>query len=658
MKKNLLTLGLMIAGVAAISQVPRKTLFEEFTGENCGPCASTNPALNVTLAGNPNVIALKWQVPIPSAPTATWSLWQTNLSEIQWRYTGAGYGYPSQNTSTNSVTSGINSAPSGRFDGQHQWTFGATSDHPFYVSNTVINNAAAVTTPFGITMTPVWDGTFSNAVVSVTVAAASSFTSVGALVFRLCLIERKINFPTAPGTNGEKDFEDVVRKSYPTIQSGTALSGTWTAGQVQTFTIACAAPSYIVDKSQMAFVGFIQDDGNKKVMQAERTAQPSIPNDAKVSSIVATAFSCSNSINPSVAVKNIGSNSITSLTITPYIDGVAQTVYTTAVSIASGATSTVALSTYTATSGSHTFSVNINGVSGGDVNTANNTGSSSFALVQTYFPGPVTEGYVSTTFPPTNWFKTNADGGAANWSRNSTAGVAPSGAGAAKYDFYNNAVIGDSDDLFLPPSDLTGITSPSLTFDVAYAFYTAVPNNESDKLEVFCSTNCGATWTSIYMKAGTTLTTAPLTTAAFVPTALQWRNEVVALPAGASNNPSVLVKFTATSDYGNNLYIDNVNLGQATVTAVKSIAASEFNVELFPNPSSEFTNLNVTTKNASSAKVLVYNTIGQLVSEKAVTLNEGFNNITIDTKTLSNGVYNVVLSSSNGSIAKKLTVSK
>jgi hypothetical protein len=87
------------------------------------------------------------------------------------------------------------------------------------------------------------------------------------------LVERKINFLVAPGTNGEKDFEDVVRKSYPTLQAGTSLPTTWTAGQTQTFTVACAIPSYIVDKSQMAFVGFIQDDGNKKVLQAERTAQ-------------------------------------------------------------------------------------------------------------------------------------------------------------------------------------------------------------------------------------------------------------------------------------------------------------------------------------------------------------------------------------------------
>lgn len=656
MKKNLLALSLIVSGYMAFAQVPRKTLYEEFTGENCGPCASTNPNLNVTLAGNPNVIALKWQVPIPSAPSAAWSLYQTNITEINWRYQAAGYGYQSQNTPTSTISNGINSAPSGRFDGQHAWVFGATSDHPFYVSNTVINNAAAATTPFAINMSTTWDATFSNAVVSVTVSAASAFTSSAALVYRLCLVERKINFLVAPGSNGEKDFEDVVRKSYPTIQAGTSLPTTWTAGQTQTFTVACAIPSYIVDKSQMAFVGFIQDDGNKKVWQAERTAQPSIPNDAKFVAVVAPAVSCANSIAPSVAVKNNGTNPITSLTITPYIDGIAQSVFNTTVNIAGGATSTIALSTYTATGGSHTFSVNISGVSGGDVNTSNNKGSGQFALVQNYIPGPVTEPYTAVTFPPTNWFMTNADGGAASWSRNATAGFG--GAGAAKYDFYNNGVIGDKDELFLPPTNLTGVSTPVLTFDVAYAFYTAAPNNENDKLEVFCSTNCGSTWTSIYMKAGTTLTTAPLTTGNFVPSAAQWRNEVVALPAAASNNASVLVKFVTTSDYGNNLYIDNVNLNQANPTVIKSNLANANSVNVFPNPTKADAYLNVNLQEASKVNISVVNALGQIVLQKEADLTFGNNSVKLDTKDFASGLYNVIVETNNGSMVKKLTVSK
>jgi hypothetical protein len=86
MKKTYLILALLITALCTNAQV-RMSLFEEFTGENCAPCASTNPALNVTLANNSTkVIAIKWQVPIPSAPSNTWSLYKTNQAEIDWRY--------------------------------------------------------------------------------------------------------------------------------------------------------------------------------------------------------------------------------------------------------------------------------------------------------------------------------------------------------------------------------------------------------------------------------------------------------------------------------------------------------------------------------------------------------------------------------------------
>ena len=144
--KKLLLAGLIVTGMSAVAQTPRLSLFEEFTGETCNPCAATNPGLNTILTSptnTPLVVAIKWQVPIPVAPTTTWSLYKTNQTEIDWRYgpSPSGYGYPSQWTNTTAVTSGINAAPTGLFDGQHQWVFGAASDHPYYVSNAVIATA-------------------------------------------------------------------------------------------------------------------------------------------------------------------------------------------------------------------------------------------------------------------------------------------------------------------------------------------------------------------------------------------------------------------------------------------------------------------------------------------------------------------------------------
>jgi hypothetical protein len=43
MKKNLLSFAILLAGASLFAQTPRKVLYEEFTGETCPPCASTNP---------------------------------------------------------------------------------------------------------------------------------------------------------------------------------------------------------------------------------------------------------------------------------------------------------------------------------------------------------------------------------------------------------------------------------------------------------------------------------------------------------------------------------------------------------------------------------------------------------------------------------------
>ncbi|MFZ9453867.1 MAG: hypothetical protein ACO27Q_01410, partial [Bacteroidia bacterium] len=127
MTKTRTLLVILALSCTAFAQTPRLCLYEEFTGENCPPCAATNPGLNTLLASATNstkAVAIKWQVPIPSAPSATWSLYQTNKADINWRYSTYGYG--------------INSAPSGRMDGRNVTVFGAASDHPANLNNNVI----------------------------------------------------------------------------------------------------------------------------------------------------------------------------------------------------------------------------------------------------------------------------------------------------------------------------------------------------------------------------------------------------------------------------------------------------------------------------------------------------------------------------------------
>ncbi len=662
MKKTYLILVLLITALCTNAQV-RMSLFEEFTGENCGPCAATNPALNITLANNSaKVIAIKWQVPIPSAPSNTWSLYKTNQAEIDWRYKSTGYNYPSQNTPTNSITNGINSAPAGRLDGRHQWDFGAPQDHPFYISNSVINAAQSQTTNFSINMSTAWDPLFNNCAVTVTVQSSTAFTAVGNLVYRLCLVERMVSFDSPPGTNGEKDFADPVRKSYPTTAGtgttisgmGTLLPGTWTAGQTQTFVVNCAIPSYIQDKGQMAFVGFVQEDGTKKIYQAARTLQPAIPNDAKAVAISIPSVGCTSTLIPSISIKNNGVNAITAMTITPVLDGVPGADVFWTGSLAPTATTSVIMNMINTSAGAHTYSYNISGVSGGDVVSSNNTKKMLFITPTSSFVGPVTEGFVNTTFPPTNWALFNLDNGVNTFTRSTLAGAYGTSFESMLFQ-VNSITNGDIDEIYLPPTDLTGFSAPEIKFDISYC---QISTTSKDSLKVKVSADCGNTWNTVYSNGGSTMATAPPNnTTFFVPTAAQWSTTVIPLTSYA-NAPQLLVKFWGRSNVGNRLFLDNINLQQNSPTAIKNTDAADLAFEVYPNPTNDETTVFVRADGVADVKVTVTNSIGQLVYNKEHKLNAGSNNVSLDCKNLAAGIYIVTLQSENKNQTKKLIISK
>jgi PKD repeat protein len=130
--------------------------------------------------------------------------------------------------------------------------------------------------------------------------------------------------------------------------------------------------------------------------------------------------------------------------------------------------------------------------------------------------------------------------------------------------WFDNFTINDAgnmDEVRTQRLNFTGYSSAQLTFDVAYAAYNAT---YVDGLDVAVSTDCGATWTTVYSKTGSTvaagnLPTAAATTALFVPTAAQWRTETVSLNSyiGQAN---VQIAFKNIAAYGNALYVDNINI--------------------------------------------------------------------------------------------------
>jgi hypothetical protein len=289
-----------------------------------------------------------------------------------------------------------------------------------------------------------------------------------------------------------------------------------------------------------------------------------LPWDARTQSINTpannTAF-CSNVVVPNVTIKNSGLNTITSLTIFAQIDNGTPVANSWTGSLALGATATLNLSSITTTGGTHVLKVYTSNPNGNvDQVPANDTSQASFTVLvpQT---GPIVEGFESTTFPPIGWRVVNPNTGSLTWERTTLA--AKSGIASSRIFFWNYTTVGHLDFLLSPIVDATNFDTAQITFDRAYRKYNTSTTTFNDTLIIQISTDCGVTFPlTVWKKGGTALATNPTpTTANWAPAAADWLTETIDLrPLLPVNTTSFTVSFTGKNAFGQNLYLDNINI--------------------------------------------------------------------------------------------------
>jgi PKD repeat protein len=125
---------------------------------------------------------------------------------------------------------------------------------------------------------------------------------------------------------------------------------------------------------------------------------------------------------------------------------------------------------------------------------------------------------------------------------------------------------GNLDALFSSKLDLSANQDAYLLFDVAYARY---GGDYSDTLVVYASVDCGDNFYPIWFKGGSDLATAASTQESFVPTDQQWANERIALNF-LNGYADVHIAIVNWSGWGNNLYLDNINIGVPTYSSPSS----------------------------------------------------------------------------------------
>ncbi len=277
----------------AIAQVDRLVLFESFSGENCGPCAAINPQVSALYEANKDrVLMLKYQLPIPSA------------GPIYNEAKAGGF-----DASTRGSFYAVNSAPWGQQDGLK---LRSNSNHPAYWTDSLITARAAVKSPISINVSHTYSQDDKKITIEYEIKNETSAAISGTNRIYIALFEELMTYLTAPGTNGETEFHNIVRNMYGT-DGKTSITGSSitlpAAGQSINGTVTIDIPTYIRNRESLRVAVFVQNSTTKEVLQSGSSNLTPLNNPVNASlnvRIPSASNLCTQMVIPSVVFKNVG----------------------------------------------------------------------------------------------------------------------------------------------------------------------------------------------------------------------------------------------------------------------------------------------------------------------------------------------------------------
>ena len=309
MKKlfTLFAMGLIIALSTNLSaQSQRLVLTEEFTQASCGPCAVQNPGFNALLQANEDkIMSIKYQTSWPGVDPMN----ADNPGEVQKRVN----------------LYGIDGVPMATVDGvlipnDCSYYEGA----PACLDQDEIDAAYGRPAQFDIAV----EATLDNGVLEVTTDLACTQDVSGNLKLMVVLIEKVIDWGTAPGSNGEVVFYNVMKKMLPS-DVGTTLADAWTSGTSETYMETLNIGEInVYDFGELAVVAFVQDLTTREIFQTGVDMVVGINSEydnsvapSEISGLPTSVCSGEQTLSPIVKLTNRGNNLLTSATITYNING-------------------------------------------------------------------------------------------------------------------------------------------------------------------------------------------------------------------------------------------------------------------------------------------------------------------------------------------------
>lgn len=599
----------------------RRVMVEEFTNASCGPCASQNPGFNTVLNNNYDILtAIKYQVNFPGYDPMN----EQNPGEVDTRRAYyAVSGVPHGTVNGVNITNDCNA-----YDGC-----------PACLAGSDLSTAQSNLTPVTMTVSHSLSATYDSVYVQISVTSDVELT--GNLRLRAAVTEEEILFETAPGSNGETEFFQVMRKMLP--NAGGTATGNFAAGETKTYTLAWKI-GYAYNLNKIAAAAWLQNDDTKEVWQSAHSAPVGgIPAaDVKVPSF--NAFACATGYKPAITLINTATEPLTSADLRWRVGTGAWQNYTWTGNLAAGASEQATLDTTFSQTGTYKVEVEVLGSNNG-IQT-NLVGALSTLNIKTLFDPatalPFAHGFQTGTVPPTGWTAQNVavGTGTQGWKLATNAGAGSSrSARCTFFDLPSGSAL-----LTTPKVDLSTAEGVStLTFDHAYAYYNA---NFFDSLRIEVSSDCGVTWNTIFHDGKDGLATAPpeALDVAWFPTADEWVNNSIDI-SDYNGTPELLVRFVGESGFGNNLYVDNINV--TSLVGVKELQLSSFSLR--PNPTRDVAQVRFGLEKPESIQLMVFNAQGTLVQTKNLgDLTSGEHTVSLEANNLPSGSYRVMLQSKEG----------
>ena len=358
---------------------------------------------------------------------------------------------------------------------------------------------------------------------------------------------------------------------------------------------------------------------------------------------------CGTNIIPQLSISNLGALPLTSIRLHAAVDDGTPVVTNLTLNLPSLQETTISGNAITVAPGHHTvklYTTLPNGIP--DQRSINDTASMVFSVVGNANE-PLVYGFETTAFPPEGWgIANNSDVVAYNPVRVTNA--AHSGTASLKFDNYNYQLFGKSTILVTPQLNI-----PLTADSVKIAFWRAAAqysSSNSDTLEILFSADCGQTYTSVYKKGGAELKTRPdFTTAQYIPTADEWvadTADISAFVKGRYNN--IIVQFRNINGYGNNVYIDDINIYTRTIPQ----PLKEKGYLIAPNPTTGLLTIQHYPSSSTLRGVAVYSSTGQLIWKVQYTALTAPNYIPINLHHKASGIYMVQLLYTDKTVTQKV----